>query len=300
MTANANLFAVRYAAFETPGAVRFANKLARLGVVSDLVVNFRTGQTARLRPRADRDCLHCWNRHHCLRQQSIEFEIPRLMRTQTRHDSACNDFENAAQPVALLSSLVDEFDHSLLRFVIGAVQRRVVGNRGDRVPIQLERRVGNAAELDHVTAYLDTKGCEQLFRESTTRDARRSFTGGGALEDVAEIAYVILQTAGQIGVTRLRAFEASRFFRRYVTRVGRHDVGPIGPVFVFDHQREWGAEREAVSDARQYLRVVALDLHAPAAPVTKLAAAQLVIDQMLIDGQSCGQPLNNRDERSSV
>src|SRR5215470_267277 len=102
MTTNANLFAVGYTSLETAGAVRFANKLARFGVVSDLVVDFRTGQAARLRSRADRHRLHRGNRHHCLRQESVELEIPRCVRTQTRHHSACNDFENATQRVALL------------------------------------------------------------------------------------------------------------------------------------------------------------------------------------------------------
>ena len=53
-------------------------------------------------------------------------------------------------------------------------------------------------------------------------------------------------------------------------------------------------------DARQYLSVVALDLHAPPAPVAKLAPPQLVINEFLIDRQSCGQSLNDRDQRSSV
>ena len=39
-------------------------------------------------------------------------------------------------------------------------------------------------------------------------------------------------------------------------------------------------------DAGQYLSVVALDFHAPAASITELATAQLAIDQALIDRQS--------------
>ena len=53
-------------------------------------------------------------------------------------------------------------------------------------------------------------------------------------------------------------------------------------------------------DARQYLCVVALDLHAPTAPVAKLAPSQFVVDDYLIDRQSRGQSLNDRDQRSSV
>jgi hypothetical protein len=46
--------------------------------------------------------------------------------------------------------------------------------------------------------------------------------------------------------------------------------------------------------------VIALDLHTPATPVTKLAAAKLVIDYVLVYGHSRRQPLDNRDQRSSV
>src|ERR1043165_1494741 len=53
-------------------------------------------------------------------------------------------------------------------------------------------------------------------------------------------------------------------------------------------------------DAGQYLRVIALNLHAPAAPVTKLAATKFVIDQTLIDRQSGRQTLDYRDERSAM
>src|ERR1043166_1052753 len=198
MTTNANLFTVGYAAFETAGAIRFANKLACFSVVSDFVVYFRTGQAARLRARANRHSLDRGNRHHCLSQQSVELQIPRGMRTQTRDHSACDYFENAAERVALLPNFIDEVDHSLLRFVVGAVQRCVIGNGCDRVPTQLERRVWNPAELDHVTAYLDAEVRQQLFRERAARDARGGFACGGAFENVAQIACVVLETAGEI------------------------------------------------------------------------------------------------------
>src|ERR1043165_10228813 len=53
-------------------------------------------------------------------------------------------------------------------------------------------------------------------------------------------------------------------------------------------------------DAGQYLRVIALNLHAPTAAVAKLAAAKFVIDQTLIDRQSGRQTLDDRDERSAM
>src|SRR5215216_8024998 len=131
MTAYADLFAVCDPAFQTACAVCLANKLTRLVVVSDFVVYFRTRQTARLRSRSDGHCLHRRYRHHCLRQQPVELEIPGRVRSKSRHDSAGHDFENTAERVTSLSSLIDELDHSLLRLVVSAVQSRIVGDGGD-------------------------------------------------------------------------------------------------------------------------------------------------------------------------
>src|SRR5436853_4618325 len=109
------------------------------------------------------------------------------MRTQSGNNAAPNNFKDAAQRVALLSRVVDQLDHLLLRIVVSAVQRRVVRNGGNLVPIQLERPVGNAAELDHVTANFNSEYCQQLFGECATRDARRRLASRGAFENVAQI-----------------------------------------------------------------------------------------------------------------
>ena len=53
-------------------------------------------------------------------------------------------------------------------------------------------------------------------------------------------------------------------------------------------------------DTRQYLSVVTLNLHAPTAPIAKLAPPQFVVDDSLIDRQSRRQSLNDRNQRSSV
>src|SRR5215217_1685456 len=103
MAAHADLFAVCDAAFETARAVRVANKLARVRVVSNLIVDFRTRQTAGFRTCSNRDCLHCGYRHHRLREKPIELQVPRSVRTQSRYRSASDDFKNAAQRIPSLS-----------------------------------------------------------------------------------------------------------------------------------------------------------------------------------------------------
>src|SRR5262245_44718522 len=103
MSANADLFAVRDAAFESAGTIRFANKFARFGVVSNLIVDFGTRQATGFSSRSDGDRLYSRYRHHCLRQKSIKLQIPGRVRAEARHDSAHRDLEDAAECVAFLS-----------------------------------------------------------------------------------------------------------------------------------------------------------------------------------------------------
>src|SRR6185369_4501294 len=124
---------------------------------------------------------------------------------------------------------------------------------------------------------------EQLLCERATRDTRGGFSRRRPFEDVAQIANVILQAARKICMAGTRAFQTARLFGRNFARLRRHDVSPVGPIFVFDQECERRAEGETMSDAAQYLSVIALDLHAAAAAIAELAAAQLVIDQFLID-----------------
>src|SRR5215213_4238761 len=130
------------------------------------------------------------------------------MRAEAGHDAARDHFEDAAQRVALLSRLIDERDHSLLGIVIRAVQRCVVGDRGDLVPVQLEWSSGNAAELDYVTAHFDGEHRQQLFCQRAAGYARGSFASGSTFEDVAQIANVVFEPTGKIGVTGTWTFEA--------------------------------------------------------------------------------------------
>src|SRR5687767_7433887 len=114
MTAHADLFAVCNAAFETPGAICLANEFPCLGAVRDLIVYFGSRQTAGFRACANRNRFHCGYRHHGLREQSVELEVPGSVRTQSRHGAARDDFEDATQRIAFLTRFVDELDHSLL------------------------------------------------------------------------------------------------------------------------------------------------------------------------------------------
>src|SRR6266404_7938342 len=73
VAAHAQLFAVGDAAFQSAGPIAGANKFLRLFVITNLVVNFRAGQGTDRSTSADRDRLHCGDRHHRLRQTSVKF-----------------------------------------------------------------------------------------------------------------------------------------------------------------------------------------------------------------------------------
>ena len=144
---------------------------------------------------------------------------------------------------------------------------------------------------------------EQLPGHRAGGDAGGGFTRAGALEHVANVVVIVLERAGEIGVTRTRphhrrAIGAGRAGRRL--RLDVHRVLPVLPILVANEQRDRRAGGLAAAHARQELRAIGFDRHAPAAAVAALAAAQLERDGIEIDRQSGGQPFEDRDETLSV
>ena len=113
-----------------------------------------------------------------------------------------DDFEDPTERVAFALLLIDQLDHALLSFRITATQRRVVCNGGDLIEGKFQRLLRNSAELNHVTANLNAKVCEQLFRHRATGNPRRRLAGGSTFQHITQIARVVFQSAGQIGVAR--------------------------------------------------------------------------------------------------
>src|SRR5207253_9213706 len=113
---------------------------------------------------ANRNRLHGMNRHNRLRQTAIQFRIPGRVGPKTGYDAARNNFEDAAERVAIAFRLVNEIDHALLDFCISAVERRILRDRGNLIEGQLQRLFRHAAKLDYVTANLNAKAPEQLSR----------------------------------------------------------------------------------------------------------------------------------------
>ena len=151
-----------------------------------------------------------------------------------------------------------------------------------------------------MTANLNAKVREQLFRQRATGHPRRRLARGSTFQHIAQIARVVFQSTGQIGMTRPRPFDAARFLRREVLRLNRHHLSPVGPVFVFDHQRQRRAERQTMTNTAENLDAVLLDLHPRAAAIALLPPRELVIDLLNIDGHARGQTFDDRDQRATV
>ena len=173
MAAHADLFAVRDAAFEPAGTIAGANKFFRLIVVTDLVVDLGAGQGTGFGAGANRHRLDRGNRHHCLRQTPVEFQVPSGVRAEAGHHSARCDFKDTAERVAFTFLLLDQLNHTLLCLFLTATQRRVGRNGRDLIEGKLQRRIRNSTKLNHVTKNLDSEMSQQLPGESAARNPRR-------------------------------------------------------------------------------------------------------------------------------
>src|SRR5262245_9840642 len=300
MAAHANLFAVSYPAFQATGSVRLPRESFLLAVVGNLIMHFRAGKRTGFSSGADRYCFHGRDRHNGLGQTTVQLQVPGGVRPESRGYVARRYFEDSTQRVAFRLSLVDQLDHLLLRGRVGAAERRIIWYGSNLIEGQLERTVRNASQLDHVTTNLDVELGQQLSRDRPASYAGGGFAGRGALQNIAQVARVVLEAAGQIRMTGTRAFHPTRFLWRNFAYLGGHHFVPVGPVFVLDGDRHRRSECQTMADAAEDFDAVLLDLHAGAAAIPLLTPPQFVIDLIDIDGQTGGQTFNNRDQCATV
>lgn len=81
---------------------------------------------------------------------------------------------------------------------------------------------------------------------------------------------------------------------------GVHALFPVGVVPVCDEERDRTAQGGAVAHAGAHLHRVALDLHPAPATVSQLAARHVAIHGSAIQGQPCGQTLDDRHEAGAM
>src|SRR5215469_952230 len=78
------------------------------------------------------------------------------------------------------------------------------------------------------------------------------------------------------------------------------DLFPVGPVAVLDAQCDRCADGLAVANAGKNLGSILLDFLAATASVTQLAAVQLGVDELEVDGKLRGKAGKVREKRLSV
>ena len=95
-----------------------------------------------------------------------------------------------------------------------------------------------------------------------------------------------------------RTVRPGRIRRRFGSDV--HRLLPVLPVFVGNLEGDWRTGRASAADAGDDQRPVGFDCHPPAATVAPLSACQVRRDHLLVDSETRGHALENRDERLAV
>jgi hypothetical protein len=142
-----------------------------------------------------------------------------------------------------------------------------------------------------------TEGPQERLHDPAPGHACRRLAGRCTLEDVANIGLLVLLDADQVGVSWAWQVDLVDLPG---DRPGAHALLPVGVVAVGDLERDRAAQRAAVADAAGHRRAVALDLHAPPAPVTELTAAHVAVDLLGRELEPGGKPLDHACETGAV
>src|SRR5438445_3663242 len=269
--------AVGHAALQAARVIRRAPEPA-LVVEEDLVVNRRTRPARGLEAEAELAALDRLNRADGLGEAAVEAAVPLYVRAQSHWAAERDHFEHAAERVTLATGLVDRLDHRGLGGGIGAAHLRGFGAPAQLLPGQIEVRGDvDAADLGDVAESRDAELVEQPPRHSRHGHPGGRLAGAGALEDVADVAVAVLHGAGEVGVARPRSSDLL-LGDAGLGRADRHRGLPGLAVAVRDLERDGTAERGSPPHAREDVDLVALDLHAAAAPVAALSARQVLVD----------------------
>ena len=112
----------------------------------------------------------------------------------------------------------------------------------------------------------------------------------------------VFQDAGEIGMAG--AWQGDRLrplpVRLALGLPGAHAPGPVLVVEVADDERQRGAERVGMPEAREHLDGVGLELLPRAPAVSELAAPQVGVDRLSVEPQPGGEPGEDGHERGTV
>src|SRR6266516_4194749 len=156
------------------------------------------------------------------------------------------------------------------------------------------------AQLYDVAADFDAELLQQQLAHRTAGDPRHGLARAGPLQDVACVLAVVLQAAGQVGMSRPGPRDLAPPLGPGGVRLGRHHVPPVLPVAVPHQHGDGRAERLPGAHPREPLDLIRLDLHTGAAAVAAHAPFQLGVDPLGGHGQAGGDPLEDRHQAAAV
>ena len=296
-----DVLAVAHAAFDSAGPVREPIESTGVGIEGNLIMGGRTPGEGDPNSVADFHRLDRVDRHHSLREAAIQFLRPVDVCAQSDGDSSSNHLEATADRVAVLLGRFDLLDHAISIIGQDAAYEGIIPNRLQLPPLDHELfRQTDFPDGPGMTENLDPERSYQEFRHGPGCHPGGGLAGAGTLQNVSSVGLVELLGAGQVRVTRSRSGHASLLGNLGSDGFDRHDVAPVLPIAVLNHHRERTAERSPVPDTGEDSDLIRLDLHPAAAPETALSPVKLYIDEVRVEFQISGKPLDDGDERLTV
>ena len=203
------------------------------------------------------------------------------MAAKTNRKTAHHHLEATAQGIACVPGLVDGGDHALSGRRIEGSDRREIRSRIEICGEEIRRRGLDIADAGHVAADRCARHpLQKHLGQSSRGHPRRRLARRRPFQYVAGIAPIVLENPRQIRMARPRQIDRLERLR-VPLRVGkgvRHGRRPILPVAIVNQERQRRAQGDAKPDAGEDFGAVGLDLHAPSATISPLAARQIGID----------------------
>jgi hypothetical protein len=270
-------------------------------VVRNFVLHFAAVRTCCQHASADFHGFDGLHAHQRLSQLSIQLFVPLRVGAEAHGNVVHHNFKNAADGVACFQRGIHFRFHMLLCCGVHTAQRRIqiFADGANLFPFCCALQP-NMANLNYVAGNVRTEFLQQNLGESAGRYARGGFASGSTLQYISRIMEIEFLRTREIGVARARGGELAR---RCFGRIGcfhRQNLFPIGPVAIFDAQRNGRADGLSVTHSGKNVGAVFLDLLPAAAAVAKLAAVEFVIDEFQVHRQTGRQSRQERKKRLSV
>ena len=234
-------------------------------------------------------------------QSPVQAAVPRGVRAKPCRNAEGDDFECAADRIAILLSVFDFSNHFLSNIGKNAADNVVVSDSFQLGPgHEKVIRYSNAADSGGVAEDLDPEGPQENLGQSARGHPGRGFAGAGALQDVAGICMIELERPGQIRVPGTWARDAA-----LVAGIARnfphgHDLLPVAPIAVLNHHRDRTAQGFSVADTGQESNLIAFNFHSAAAAVTALTPFEFMINEFEVDDQMSRETFDQSNEGLTV